>query len=69
MAKSVGEVATEILRSADRPISTYELAKRAKVSWSTMNMHCFRLSAKGVIKGREEKAPVGLGKKMLWSLK
>ncbi len=68
MSKSVGEVATEILRSVGKPISTYELAKRANVSWSTMNMHCFKLNANGVVRCKEEKANVGLGRKVMWSI-
>lgn len=58
--------AEKILRNSQRPLSTYEIAKRARMSWSTANMHLFKLMAFGVVHGLEEDSSVGTGKKMVW---
>lgn len=47
-------------------LSTYEIAKHLKISWSTANIHCLTLYSKRKIKSKEEKAERGQGKKMLW---
>lgn len=65
---SVDLVTEQVLSRASRPLSTYELAKMAGVSWSTANAHCYKLKSLGKIRGREEQASVGEGRKMLWSL-
>ena len=63
---SVDKITEKILKSSKKPISTYELAKKARISWSTANMHCYKLKSQGRIKGKEENAKIGSGKKMLW---
>jgi len=47
-------------------LSTYEIAKRLKISWSTTNTHCYKLYSKRKIKSKEVKSERGDGKKMLW---
>ena len=66
---SVDQITEKILKSSERPLSTYELAKQANISWSTANIHCYKLKAQGRIKGKLEAAKVGSGKKMLWWIK
>ncbi len=63
---SVDILTEKILRSSKQPLSTYEIAKRAKISWSTANIHCYKLKSEGKIDGKLEKAEVGSGKKMVW---
>ena len=53
-------------KAAESKLSTYEIAKRLKISWSTANIHCLSLYSKRKIKSKEEKAERGEGKKMLW---
>ena len=65
----VSEIIKKILKEAKEPLSTYEIAKKAKISWSTANTHCYKLKDEGVIDGKLEVAEVGSGRKMLWYLK
>lgn len=65
---SVDALTEQILARAERPLSTYEIAKMAKISWSTANVHCYKLKANGRLAAQEERADVGSGRKMLWSL-
>jgi len=65
----VATVIRRILKEAKKPLSTYEIAKRAKISWSTANTHCYKLKDQGVIEGELKVAEVGSGKKMMWKLK
>ena len=63
---TVDQITQQILKKSKLPISTYELAKQANISWSTANIHCYKLKSEGKIKGKLEKANIGQGKKMLW---
>ncbi len=63
---TVDQITQQILKRSKGPISTYELAKQANISWSTANIHCYKLKSEGKIKGKLEMANIGLGKKMLW---
>lgn len=47
-------------------LTTYEIAKRLKISWSTANLYCYKMKSFGIIKGEEIKAEIGEGKKMMW---
>lgn len=66
---SVDVITERILARAPRPLSTYEIARSAGISWSTANAHCYKLKSIGRIVCEEHRAEVGAGKKMLWSLK
>jgi len=50
----------------DEPPSTYILAKRAEVSWSTANGHLYKLKSLGLVKGAVGKSKSGTGRKMVW---
>ena len=71
MAKNipVGEVVLKLLRESKVSLSTYEIAKKASISWSTANTHCYKLKDEGLIDGKLEMADVGSSKKMLWWIK
>ena len=62
----VGTVIHKVLKDSKTPLTTYELAKSAKISWSTANTHCYKLKDQGLIDGKLEVAKVGAAKKMLW---
>ena len=65
----VGTVIQKILKDAKGYLSTYEIAKRAKISWSTANTHCYKLKDQGILEGEMQVAEVGAGRKMMWKLK
>lgn len=65
----VGEVILKTLKDNKEPLSTYEIAKKIGISWSTANTHCYKLKDEGKIKGELKRAEVGAGRKMLWFLK
>ncbi|MFH1788334.1 MAG: winged helix-turn-helix domain-containing protein [Candidatus Altiarchaeota archaeon] len=63
------EVDKQVLKvfdKCDTPPSTYEIAKKANMSWSTANSHLYKLKAMGLIKGASGKSKSGTGRKMVW---
>ena len=63
---SIDALTEKILKTSRQPLSTYQIAKQVKISWSTANIHCYKLKSEGKIDGKMEKAEVGSGKKMIW---
>ncbi len=63
---SIDALTERILKTSKEPLSTYQIAKQVKISWSTANIHCYKLKSEGKIDGKMEKAEVGSGKKMIW---
>lgn len=59
----------KVLKESKEPLSTYEIAKKAGISWSTTNIHCYKLKDDDIIGSKLEVAAIGSGKKMLWFLK
>lgn len=57
----------DLLRKSRKPLSTYELAKKTGVSWSTANIHCFKLKTAGVVKNRVEQR-LGSRMRVIWSM-
>ena len=57
-----------VLAKPKKPLSTYQIAKLAGISWSTVNMHCYKLKANGIVDCREEESRTG-AKKVIWWLK
>ena len=58
----------QVLKNNMRAMSTYELAKEGKFSWSSANVHCYKLKSMGLIEGYTEE--ICLGKiRNLWKLK
>jgi ribosomal protein S25 len=57
----------DVLRKSRKPLSTYELAKKTGVSWSTANIHCFKLKTAGVVKNRVEQR-LGSRMRVIWSM-
>lgn len=48
-SQNLDSLIKSVLCESHKPLSTYEIAKKAGVSWSTANMHCFKLKAQGVL--------------------
>ena len=64
--KSIESLILEVLRKEKKPLTTYQIAKKLGISWSTANTYCYKLKDRGAIKGEERAARVGLSKKMVW---
>ncbi len=65
----VSEMILKILKESSEPVSTYELAKKLGISWSTANTHCYKLKDAGKIDNKLIVPKIGAGKKVLWFLK
>ena len=63
-----GNLIKAALARTKKPLSTYEVAKLAGISWSTTSTHCYRLKAEGLIDSKEEEGKTG-AKKVIWWLK
>ena len=63
----IDELIIEILGNSAKPISTYKLAKEAKIAWSTVNIHCYKLKSMGYMEEETQISPVGQ-KKVMWKL-
>ena len=63
---SVEEAIINLLKKEKKGLTTYQIAKKLGISWSTANTYCYKLKDKGIIKGEEKVAKVGLSKKMVW---
>ncbi len=64
--KSIDELTISVLKKHKKPMTTYEIAKALGISWSTANIHCHKLKAEGKLISKEEKARLGIGKRVLW---
>jgi len=60
----------KLLRAAKRTKkksrSTYAIAKKIGISWSTANIHCYKLKSEGKIRGEMECAKIGQSKRIMW---
>lgn len=59
----------KILRESKVPISTYQIAKKTNVVWSTANSHCYKLKSMKRIDSKTEKSKFGFGEKIIWWIK
>mgnify|MGYP002069622128 CR=1 FL=1 len=64
--KSIDDVILEILKASAEPLSTYQVTKKLKVSWSTANTHLFKLKIEGKINSEEVNFIYGRVKKNVW---
>ncbi|HDN83491.1 MAG TPA: HTH domain-containing protein [Candidatus Altiarchaeales archaeon] len=56
------------LKSSKKPLTTYKIAKKTKLSWSTANTHCYKLKSMGLLEMNKVKNRVGQIK-IFWDLK
>ncbi|MBI5331944.1 MAG: hypothetical protein HZB65_00055 [Candidatus Aenigmarchaeota archaeon] len=56
----------DVLRKERRPLSTYEIAKLAGISWSTANTCCYKLFSKKLVVSEEKEYKTSLRKIMWW---
>lgn len=64
----VDKIIQGLLKSRKVPLSTYDIAKKAKISWATANIHCYKLMAFGVLNCKNEEVKIGM-KRVVWWLK
>jgi len=64
---TVDKLIVNVLDKSSRPLSTYQIGKRTKVSWSTANTHCYKLKALDKVDMEVIKNHLGQTK-TLWSL-
>lgn len=50
----IDETILKILRETQDPLSTYEIAKKMNISWSTANIHLKDLQLKELVRSKEE---------------
>jgi len=58
----------DAIRGSKQPLSTYGIAKDVRVSWSTVNTHCYKLKSMGILSEQRQQSRFGQSK-MLWHLK
>ncbi len=54
------------LKKNNRPLSTYQVAKKANLSWSTANTHCYKLKSVGMLHMKRVKNHFGQTKVVWW---
>ncbi|OYT27177.1 MAG: hypothetical protein B6U97_02215 [Candidatus Altiarchaeales archaeon ex4484_96] len=64
---AVDKLILNVLDKSKRPLSTYQIGKRTKVSWSTANTHCYKLKALGKVDMEVVNNHLGQSK-MLWRI-
>jgi len=63
----IDELILELLRKSEKPMSTYKIAKEAKLAWSTVNIHCYKLKSFDLLEEKTTISPIGR-KKVMWKL-
>jgi predicted transcriptional regulator len=63
----VDKLIKDILRK-EKQLSTYEIAKKIGISWSTANSHCYKLRSFGIVDCKNEETKVGV-MRVIWWLK
>ena len=61
----VDKLVKGILKKSPQPLSTYDIAKKLEISWSTANIHCYKLKAYGIIDSKNEEVKIGV-KRVVW---
>jgi len=56
-----------ILNKSEKPLTVYKIAKEAKLSWATVNIHCYKLKSQGALVDTVSDLPTGQ-KKIFWCL-
>ncbi len=64
---AVDRLIVNVLNKSRGPLSTYQIGKRTKVSWSTANTHCYKLKALNRVEMEVIQNHLGQTK-TLWSL-
>lgn len=63
----IDELILELLGKSEKPMSTYKIAKEAKLAWSTVNIHCYKLKSLNLLEEKTIISSIGQ-KKVMWKL-
>ncbi len=63
----IDNIIVKVIKGSKKPVSTYKLAKVTKLSWSTVNSHCYKLMSFGILDMATKRTPFGQ-KTMLWNV-
>lgn len=63
----IDELILELLMKSEHVMSTYKIAKEAKLAWSTVNIHCYKLKSLNLIEEKTTTSPIGQ-KKVVWKV-
>ena len=66
---TVDEKILKILRKSKLPLSTYKIAKKSNIVWSTANSHCYKLKTMKLLDSKAEESKFGAGEKIVWWIK
>jgi len=55
----IDKLILELLRKSPKPMSTYEIARKAKLTWSTVITHCYKLKSRGLLEEKTIVSPFG----------
>ena len=62
----VDKLILDLLKKTDEPLSTYQIAKKTKITWPTANTHCYKLKSMNLIQSKQEKSKFGPNEKVVW---
>ena len=62
MLNEIDKKIIEFLKEQDWPVTTENVAKAAKMSWNTAQIHLYKLMAEGLVKGKR------VGRQNQWML-
>jgi len=62
----IDELILDVLK--DRVLSTYKIAKEAKLAWSTANTHCYKLKSYNILEEIVSESNLGQ-KRVFWRIK
>jgi predicted ArsR family transcriptional regulator len=63
---SIDRKILNLLKTSKIPLSTYQIAKKVKITWVTANSHCYKLKSMNLIQSKYEKSKHGSRGKIVW---
>lgn len=64
----IDEIVVDVLGRSEKPLTIYKIAKEAKISWATVNVHCYKLKSAGILVENVCETGVPGQKRTFWSL-
>ena len=60
-------IVVDVLNKSEKPLTVYKIAKEARLSWATVNIHCYKLKSQGLLVDNASDLVTGQ-KKIFWCL-
>jgi len=67
ISDKIDGLVVEVLNKSEKPLTVYKIAKEARLSWATVNIHCYKLKSRGVLVDNAEDLVTGQ-RKIFWCL-